>query len=127
MVFYMEENGGNPISQQALTIQQGPRFGLFGVEGHVLGTPHPEFGDRASDGHFPCPVDLSLFEKRQSQRRQHTVQASCPGLKEAPSWAALSMWAIYNAICNNVCCKIFSSLALWLPHRSWTLDIGSLT
>ena len=32
----MEENGGNPISQQALTIQQGPRFGLFGVEAHVL-------------------------------------------------------------------------------------------
>lgn len=53
MVFYMEENGENPISQQAATIQPGPGFGLFGVEGHVLGTPYPEFGGRASDGHLP--------------------------------------------------------------------------
>lgn len=40
----MEVNGENPISPQDPTIQQGPGFGLFGVEGNVLGIPYPELG-----------------------------------------------------------------------------------
>ena len=118
----MEVNGENPISPQDPTIQQGPRFGLFGVDG-MCWEPHIQnlvTGLRM--GTSPYPVDFSLFEKRQSQRRHHTGQSSRAGLNEAPLWATLSMWAMYN-----VCCKIFSSLPPWLPHRAWILDLRSLT
>lgn len=84
-------------------------LGLFGAEGCVLGTVHPDLGERVSDGHFPLALwTLHLTAQGGCQ----AGQPGCPGPREALLWATMSTngWAL--ALRRGLCKTYFANYFL---------------